>query len=103
MKKTSALIAALLAAASFPALAQQKEFKVGIPLPLTGAEAKFGEMKKIAYEMAAEEINARAGAKGTKLVFDIQDSGAKQDTSAAIVEKFITVNKYPMIAGEYSS
>ncbi|MCC6131465.1 MAG: ABC transporter substrate-binding protein [Acidobacteria bacterium] len=103
MKKTSALIAAVLAAASFPALAQQKEFKVGIPLPLTGAEAKFGEMKKIAYEMAAEEINARAGAKGTKLVFDIQDSGAKQDTSAAIVEKFITVNKYPMIAGEYSS
>ena len=30
-------------------LAQGKTFKVGVPLPLTGAEAKFGEMEKQAY------------------------------------------------------
>jgi len=86
-----------------PALAQSKTFTVGIPLPLTGAEAKFGEMEKQAYEMAAEEINAKGGIKGTKLVLDIQDSGGKPETATAIVEKFITMSKYPIVVGEYTS
>lgn len=83
--------------------AQGKTFTVGIPLPLTGAEAKFGEMERQAYEMALEEINAKGGINGTKLAFDIQDSEGKPETSTAIVEKFITINKYPIVVGEYSS
>ncbi len=94
------LAAALLSGA---AAAQVKEFKVGVPLPLTGAEAKFGEMEKQAYEMAVEEINAAGGVKGVKLALDIQDSGGKPETATAIVEKFITVNKYPIVVGEYTS
>jgi branched-chain amino acid transport system substrate-binding protein len=86
-----------------PALAQGKTFKVGIPLPLTGAEAKFGEMEKQAYEMAVEEINAKGGVKGMKLALDIQDSGGKPETATAIVEKFITIDKYPIVVGEYTS
>jgi branched-chain amino acid transport system substrate-binding protein len=87
-----------------PANAQgAKTFKVGIPLPLTGAEAKFGEMEKQAYEMAVEEINAKGGVKGAKLVLDIQDSGGKPETATAIVEKFITGEKYPIVVGEYTS
>jgi branched-chain amino acid transport system substrate-binding protein len=93
-----------LAAAAPPANAQAgKTFKVGIPLPLTGAEAKFGEMEKQAYEMAVEEINAKGGVKGAKLVLDIQDSGGKPETATAIVEKFITGEKYPIVVGEYTS
>ncbi|MCM3876942.1 MAG: ABC transporter substrate-binding protein, partial [Thermoanaerobaculia bacterium] len=98
---TLALLASGLAAS--PLLAQGKTFTVGVPLPLTGEHAKFGEMKKQAYQMAADEINAKGGAKGTKLVFDIQDSGGKPDTAMAIVEKFVTINKYPMVVGEYTS
>lgn len=98
---TLALLAGALAASTL--LAQGKTFTVGVPLPLTGAEAKFGEMKKQAYQMAADEINAKGGVKGTKLVFDIQDSGGKPDTATAIVEKFITINKYPIVIGEYTS
>lgn len=85
------------------AVAQNKTFTVGVPLPLTGAEAKFGEMEKQAYEMAAEEINAKGGVKGHKLAFDIQDSGGKPETATSIVEKFITINKYPIVVGEYTS
>jgi branched-chain amino acid transport system substrate-binding protein len=104
MTKHPVVPAALLAAAlALPAAAQDKAFTVGIPLPLTGAEAKFGEMEKQAYEMAAEEVNAKGGVKGRKLVLDIQDSGGKPETSTAIVEKFITVNKYPIVVGEYTS
>ncbi|HEY3350873.1 MAG TPA: ABC transporter substrate-binding protein [Thermoanaerobaculia bacterium] len=96
-------VAAIAALSASPALAQGKTFTVGVPLPLTGAEAKFGEMKKQAYQMAADEINAKGGVKGTKLAFDIQDSGGKPDTASAIVEKFITINKYPIVVGEYTS
>jgi branched-chain amino acid transport system substrate-binding protein len=102
MSVALAIAAAAVLAAS-PALAQAKTFTVGIPLPLTGAEAKFGEMEKQAYEMAAEEINAKGGVKGAKLALDIQDSGGKPDTATAIVEKFITINKYPIVVGEYTS
>src|SRR6266511_3169283 len=86
-----------------PLSAQGKTFKVGISLPLTGAEAKFGEIEKQAYEMAVEEINAKGGVKGMKLALDIQDSGGKPETATAIVEKFITINKYPIVVGEYNS
>ena len=97
-------IAGLALSVCAPAVrAQGKTFTVGIPLPLTGAEAKFGEMEKQAYEMAVEEINAKGGVNGTKLVLDIQDSGGKPETATAIVEKFITINKYPIVVGEYTS
>jgi branched-chain amino acid transport system substrate-binding protein len=99
-----AVATVILLFAGAPALrAQSKTFTVGIPLPLTGAEAKFGEIEKQAYEMAIEEINAKGGVKGVKLALDIQDSGGKPETATAIVEKFITVDKYPIVVGEYTS
>ncbi len=97
-------IAMLFALIPPPAVrAQGKTFTVGIPLPLTGAEAKFGEIEKQAYEMAIEEINAKGGVKGMKLALDIQDSGGKPETATAIVEKFITIDKHPIVVGEYTS
>ncbi len=105
IRRTSVLVAvaAIAALAASPLLAQGKTFTVGVPLPLTGAEAKFGEMEKQAYDMAVEEINAKGGVKGVKLALDIQDSGGKPETATAIVEKFIGTNKYPIVVGEYSS
>jgi branched-chain amino acid transport system substrate-binding protein len=103
MRKTFVAAVAALAMTAGPAGAQEKVVKIGVPLPLTGAEAKFGEMEKQAYEMAAEEINAKGGVKGHKLSFDIQDSGGKAETATAIVEKFVSINKYPFVVGEYSS
>jgi branched-chain amino acid transport system substrate-binding protein len=103
IRRTTSIFALALLASAWPALAQPKAFTVGVPLPLTGAEAKFGEMEKQAYEMAAAEINARGGVKGQKLALDIQDSGGKPETASAIVEKFITMSKYPIVVGEYTS
>jgi len=82
MKKVLSIVGCGLLAGTLAlsARAEDKVFKVGIPLPLTGAEAKFGEMEKQAYEMAAAEINAKGGVKGAKLVLDIQDSGGKPET-----------------------
>lgn len=76
---------------------------LSIPLPLTGGQAKFGEMEKRSYEMAAEEINAKGGIKGKKIVLTFEDSQGKPDISRAIAEKLIDVKKQPVIFGEYSS
>ena len=78
-------------------------FDLVIPLPLTGKQAKFGEMQKRSYEMAADEINAKGGIKKKKLALSFEDSGAKPETARAIVEKLIDVKKQPVIVGEYTS
>ncbi len=78
-------------------------FDLTVPLPLTGKQAKFGEIMKQSYEIAAEEINAKGGIKGKKLVLSFEDSAGKPETARAIVEKLIDVKKQPLIVGEYTS
>ncbi|HET6515182.1 MAG TPA: ABC transporter substrate-binding protein [Thermodesulfovibrionales bacterium] len=77
--------------------------KLSIPLPLTGGQAKFGEMQKRSYQIAAEEINAKGGIKGRRLDLEFEDSQGKPDIARAIVEKLIDVKKQPIIVGEYTS
>src|SRR5271157_2905169 len=76
---------------------------LSIPLPLTGGEAKFGDIQKRSYEIAAEEINAKGGVKGRKLVLSFEDSEGKPEIARSIVEKIIDVKKQPFIVGEYTS
>ena len=78
-------------------------FDLIIPLPLTGKQAKFGEIMKRSYEIAVEEINAKGGVKGKKIALSFEDSSGKPETARAIVEKLIDVKKQPVIVGEYTS
>lgn len=103
MKKSLVYAAALLFGVATATIAFADTIKVGIPLPLTGGESKFGEIQKRSYEIAAEEINAAGGVKGKKLELDIQDNQGKPDISRAIAEKYIDVQKYPFILGDYTS
>lgn len=82
--------------------------KVGLPLPLTGIHAKFGEAIRNAYLLALEEINAAGGItkgplQGRKIEFVVEDTTSKPEVARSAVEKLITRDKVPMIVGEYSS
>ena len=81
----------------------QDVLKLGIPLPLTGTNAKFGEIEKKSYEIAMEEINAKGGIKGKKVVLEFEDSQGKPEVARSIVERLIDVRKQPVVFGEYSS
>ncbi len=81
---------------------KQEGLVFSIPLPLTGANAKFGEAQKYAYMMAAEEINAAGGIKGEKLNLVFEDSQGKPEIARSITEKIIE-SKQPVIFGEYTS
>jgi branched-chain amino acid transport system substrate-binding protein len=80
-----------------------QELKFTIPLPLTGPQAKFGEIEKNSYGISLEEINAAGGIKGKKVALEFEDSQGKPEISRAIAEKIIDVKKQPVIFGEYSS
>ena len=77
--------------------------KVGVLLPLTGAQAKFGEIEKRSFEMAAEEINAKGGVNGKKIELLFEDDTGKPDVGRSGMEKLISREKVPVITGGYSS
>ena len=95
---TLTLLTALVAGSLF---AQDARFS--IPLPLTGTQAKFGEIEKRSYEIAMEEINAGGGIKGKKISLEFDDSQGKPEVSRSIAEKLIDIKKQPVLFGEYSS
>jgi branched-chain amino acid transport system substrate-binding protein len=77
--------------------------KVGVILPLTGKQAKFGEIEKQSFEMAVEEINAKGGVGGRKIELLIEDTQGKPDVARSAVEKLITQDKVVIIGGGYTS
>src|SRR5512147_388744 len=83
--------------------ASAANIKVGIVLPLTGEQAKFGEIEQRSFQMAAEEINAKGGVKGKKLELLFEDDTGKPDVGRSAVEKLISQEKVPVLTGGYSS
>ncbi len=77
--------------------------KIGILLPLTGKLAKFGEIEKKSFVMAADEINARGGVNGKKVELLFEDTTGKPDVGRSSIEKLITEDKVVVIGGGYSS
>ncbi|MBW1722826.1 MAG: ABC transporter substrate-binding protein [Deltaproteobacteria bacterium] len=77
--------------------------KVGIVLPLTGAQAKFGEIEKKSFDMALEEINKAGGINGKPLELIIEDDTSRPEVGRSVVEKLINKDKVVMVGGGYSS
>jgi branched-chain amino acid transport system substrate-binding protein len=104
MKRLSIFVAIIFIVSLFSVSAYAQEvLKLGIPLPLTGTNAKFGEIEKKSYEIAMQEINAKGGVKGKKIVLEFEDSQGKPEIARSIVERLIDVKKQPVVFGEYSS
>jgi len=105
MKRLSVLMfmMSMVCGIAFAGLAGAKTLELGIPLPLTGDQAKFGEMEMRSYIIAMEEINAKGGIKGMTVVLNFEDGRGKPEVSRSIAEKLIDVKKQPIIFGDYSS
>jgi len=86
-----------------PAIHAADAIKVGIVLPVTGPQAKFGEIEKWSFEMAVEEINAKGGVKGKMIELLIEDDTGKPDVGRSAAEKLISQDRVVMLGGGYSS
>ena len=77
--------------------------KVGVVLPLTGAQQKFGEIENNSFLMGMEEINAAGGINGRPLELLIEDDTSKIDMGRSAAEKLILQDKVIVLTGGYSS
>lgn len=83
--------------------AENSPIRVGVVLPLTGEQAKFGEIEKNSFMMGLEEINKAGGVNGRMIELLIEDDSGKPDVGRSVVEKLISDDKVVVLTGGYSS
>ena len=109
MKRISLLLVATLAVAllssgyGWGAESKDGPIKVGVVLPLSGSQAKFGEIERNSFLMGLEEVNKAGGVKGRPIELIIEDDTSKPDVGRSAIEKLISRDKVVMVGGGYSS
>jgi branched-chain amino acid transport system substrate-binding protein len=96
------LVLALVAAMPSAAFAQ-KTIKVGMPLPLSGPAALFGEPASKGAQMFVEEINAKGGVLGRKFELVIRDSKADANEAVRIAREMILKENVDFLVGTLTS
>lgn len=81
----------------------QEAINIGAVLSLTGANATVGEDVRRGVLLGIEHVNAKGGVMGRKLNLIVEDSGGNPTTALSAARKLATVDKVPVVMGEYSS
>jgi len=93
----------LIALCFFSVANVSADIKIGFHAPLTGFAAADGKSAKVAAEMAVDDINAKGGVLGEKLVLVVYDDQAKADQAVPIANKLIGQDKVKFaVSGSYS-
>ncbi len=79
--------------------AQQPPIKVGVLYGLGGAAAPYTKPAVIGHEMAVEEINAKGGVLGRKLVLLVRDDQSKPDVGVREARDLILKEKVDFLTG----
>ena len=88
--------AGLIGAAAGAAAA---DVKIGVAEALTGPAAKYGVAIRNGFTLAADEINAKGGAAGNKLVLVVEDEQGKKEEAITVFKKLIFQDKALMVFG----
>ncbi len=88
--------------ASSAALAQG-EVRIGVLYPTSGGGAVYGVPAMHGHDMAVEEINAKGGILGRKIVTVARDSKLKPAPAAAAAKELVTKEKVNVLMGGLSS
>jgi branched-chain amino acid transport system substrate-binding protein len=95
------LFAALLA---LPIAAEaQKPIKVGMPMPLSGPPALFGEPAAKGAQMYVDEINAKGGVLGRKIELLTRDSKADANEAVRVARELILKENVDFLVGTLTS
>lgn len=79
--------------------AAPREAKIGFALSLTGAAAAYGETQKNGAQLAIEEINARAGQTGIKIVPIFEDDASQPQQGVNVFNRLLFADKVVAIIG----
>lgn len=97
----AAALLLLLAAGAPPAAAQ--DLVIGVAAPMTGNLAQIGKQFAEGAQLAADEVNARGGIKGRKVVVRVEDDKGDPKEAATVAQKFASDDRILAVLGHYSS
>ena len=81
----------------------QKPIKVGMPMPLSGPPALFGEPASKGAQMFVEELNAKGGVLGRKVELLIRDSKADANEAVRVARELILKENVDFLVGTLTS
>ena len=84
---------------SSAAMVQAADIKIGVAEALTGPAAKYGSAIKNGFTLAAEELNAKGGINGNKIVLVVEDEQGKKEEAINVFKKLIFQDKVLMVFG----
>jgi len=106
MKVTRRVALALpvaVCALSGAAFAQGGPIKVGVPLPLSGPAALYGEPALKGAQMFVQELNAAGGVLGRKIELVVRDSKATPDEAVRVSREMILKENVDFLVGTLTS
>jgi branched-chain amino acid transport system substrate-binding protein len=81
----------------------QNVIKVGVPIPLSGPAALYGEPALKGARMFVEEINAAGGVLGKKIELIVRDSKASADEAVRVSREMILKENVDFLVGTLTS
>src|SRR5258706_5103683 len=102
MLRVLTMLLALVLATPVAASAQ-KPIKVGVPLPLPGPPALFGEPASKGAMMFVEELNAKGGVLGRKIELIVRDSKADANEAVRVARELILKDNVDFLMGTLTS
>lgn len=81
---------------------EPKEVKIGAILPLTGSVAVFGKWHQQGFEIANEEIVEKNILNGKNIIIIYGDSKNEAKEGVSLFQKFVTIDKIPIIISAMS-
>ena len=89
--------------AGWPALAQAKEFKIGIFIALSGPAALFGPTQRACADLAMEKINNAGGIMGRPIKLLFTDAGGPPAETAKSAVRLMLEDKVDLFIGSHDS
>src|SRR5712664_1782794 len=96
------MVLALVLAVPMTASAQ-KPIKVGMPIPLSGPPALFGDPASKGAQMYVDEVNAKGGVLGRKIELVIRDSKADANEAVRVSRELILKENVDFLMGTLTS
>ena len=100
---SSILVAATLSLVASVGHAQTKEVKFGCYAPMTGQLAIFGKSMQSGFDMAIDEFQKSAQAKGLKFSIQCEDDQGRADDGINIARKLVEDKSVLAVLGSWSS
>jgi branched-chain amino acid transport system substrate-binding protein len=81
----------------------QKPIKVGMPIPLSGPPALFGDPASKGAQMYVDELNAKGGVLGRKVELIVRDSKADANEAVRVAREMILKDNVDFLMGTLTS